>query len=88
MPGGNSAAIVILEAAPLVTAPAVTLIVKSRMKSAVVQKSAGSYIPDGGFELTESSDMFVRTDVRRERSSPNGGTGIGGDGFSGGSGKF
>ena len=76
---------------PLLIAWIVCSIWKKQMKTAVTARTAGNYIPPGGFRLTGQADMFLyRTQTRRkiERSSSGGGTTRDSKGFSGRSGKF
>lgn len=73
---------------------------KRKLKTAVRQKEANSYIKDGSFRVTESSDQFLYNTVTRTRiakdndsySSSGGGGGGGGSSsgssFGGGGGKF
>jgi len=76
---------------PLIIAGIVCFAFLSQMKTAVSQRAADVYIPEGGFELTNQADHFlymtqVRTKIPKESSE--GGTTVGGDGFSSDSGKF
>lgn len=76
---------------PLLIAGIICSIFLRQMKTAVSQKTAGNYIPEGGFNLTLQTDRFLfRTETRSkiEKKSSDGGTSIGSDGFSGKSGKF
>jgi len=78
--------------APLLIAGAVCMMFYSQMKTAVSQRAADNYIPKDGFNLTMQADHFLyATEIRTkiaESSSSSGGTSVGGDGFSGSSGKF
>ena len=76
---------------PLVIAAIMCFAFLSQMKTAVSQRAADVYIPEGGFELTRQADNFlymtqVRTKIPKESSE--GGTTVGSDGFSSDSGKF
>ncbi|NLB17901.1 MAG: TPM domain-containing protein [Syntrophomonadaceae bacterium] len=82
-------AVVIL--VPLLIAGLICLIFLSQMKTAVKQRKADYFIPEGGFNLTRRIDQFLfRTETRTqiEKKSSSGGTSVGSDGFSGRSGKF
>lgn len=76
---------------PLIIAGLVCFTFLRQMKTAVSQRAADVYIPDGGFDLTMQADNFlyvteVRTQIPKESSS--GGTSVGSDGSSSTSGKF
>jgi uncharacterized protein len=75
---------------PVIIACVICLSWRAKMKTAVSARSAGNYIPEGGFHLTGKEDRFLyRTETRRTiESKSTGGTSVGGDGFSGRSGKF
>ncbi|MDL2327374.1 TPM domain-containing protein [Ruminococcaceae bacterium OttesenSCG-928-A11] len=81
-------AIVIL--VPLAIAGLVCFVFLRQMKTAVPQRAADHYIPDGGFMLTQRSDMFLfRTETRTTiEDKKSGGTTIDRDGFSGAKRKF
>lgn len=69
------------------------LIMRRKMKSAVPQREASAYIPEGGVSITQSGDVFLHTDVQRVRiqksdSGGGGGTTVNSGGFSHSSGKF
>jgi len=80
---------------PLLIAFIVCSMWKGQMKTAVRATTACNYIPQGGFNLTANTDMFLyttRTVVRVQQqssgSSSRGGTSVDSKGFSGRSGKF
>lgn len=76
---------------PLFIAGLVCLIFLGKMKTAVSQRTADNYIPDGGVHLTKQVDKFLsksETRTRIEKKSSNGGTSIGSNGSSSKSGKF
>ncbi|NLB41463.1 MAG: hypothetical protein GX815_04250 [Clostridiales bacterium] len=76
---------------PLLIAGIVCFIFLGQMKTAISQRAADEYIPDGGLNLTRQIDAFLyRTETRTriEEKSSNGGTSVGSDGFSGSKGKF
>ena len=62
---------------PLLVALIVCMVFRAQMKTARKQRAAASYIPEGGFVLTGSSDQYLySTETRRtiESSSSSGGT--------------
>jgi len=65
---------------------------KKQMKTAVKATAAANYIPTGGFNLTDQTDMFLyRTQERRKiekQPAKSGGTTKDSKGYSGKSGKF
>lgn len=76
---------------PLLIAGLVCFNFLRQMKTAVSQRAADVYIPEGGFNLTMQADHFlyvteVRTKIPKESS--DGGTSVGSDGSSSKSGKF
>jgi len=75
---------------PIVVALIVCLIFRSQMKTARRQRAAASYIPQGGFVLTNSNDTYLHsTEVRKTiEDKSSGGTTTDSSGFSGSSGKF
>jgi uncharacterized protein len=81
---------------PALIALLICTIWKSQMKTARPARAAANYIPEGGFKLTGSADMFLyrtRTSVKIESSSSSsggggGGTSVNSRGFSGSGGKF
>lgn len=82
-------AIVIL--IPLLIAGIICLIWLRKMKTAVSERAAENYMPDGGFNLTNQTDTFInRTETRTriEKKPPSGGTSIGSGGSSSAKGKF
>lgn len=52
---------------PLVIAGIVCLIFYSQMKTAVPQRAADEYIPDGGFNLTKQEDAYLYSTEKREK---------------------
>ncbi len=76
---------------PLLIAGIICLIFLRQMKTAVRQRTANAYIPEGGVNLTMRVDQFLyrtETRMRIETKSSGGGTTVGRGGFSGKSGKF
>jgi len=76
---------------PLLIAFLICSIWKSQMKTAKMATTACNYIPEGGFQLTNSTDTFLYRTVTRTKvqsSSSGGGTSVNSRGFSGRSGKF
>jgi len=75
---------------PLLIAALICMIWRSQMKTAVAATTAFNYIPPGGFNLTNQTDMFLyRTTTRvRVKTESKGGTSIDSRGFSGRSGRF
>lgn len=76
---------------PLLIAGVVCLIFLGQMKTAVPQRAADQYIPDGGLNLTRQVDSFLySTETRRriEEKSSSGGSSVGSDGYSSSKGKF
>lgn len=76
--------------APLLVAGLICFIFLRQMKTAVAQRAAEPYIPEGGFVLTSQKDalMFTtetRTTIEKKKS---GGTTVDRDGFSGTKRKF
>lgn len=75
---------------PLLIAGGLCMMWRGQMKTAVPQRAAAQYIPQGGFRLTVSEDRFLyQTETRRtiEKKS-SGGTTTDSRGGSGRSGKF
>lgn len=75
---------------PLAIAGLVCFVFLRQMKTAVLQRAADHYIPDGGFMLTYSSDTFLfrtesRTTIEEKKS---GGTSVDSRGYSGTRRKF
>ena len=81
---------------PILIAFIVCSIWKHQMKTAVIARDAGNYIPKNGFALTRQQDDFLyRTETRRKIEQPSdnssdgsGGTTVRSSGSSGRSGKF
>ncbi|NLJ40608.1 MAG: hypothetical protein GX352_03210 [Clostridiales bacterium] len=76
---------------PLIIAGLITFAFYKQMKTAVPQRAADSYIPQGGFTLIRKSDTFLFRNVTRrviEDKSSKGGTSVDRRGYSGKSGKF
>ena len=78
---------------PLLVALLICLIALRKMKTAVPQRAAQAYIPQGGFRLTAKQDVFshrteTRVTIQTENKSSSGGTKSDSRGFSGRSGKF
>ena len=89
----SSGTVVILVIISLVIAAGICLVWRSQMKTAKIARTAGSYIPQGGFKLTGQGDIYLyRTVTRRkiEKSSSSGGGARSGGrgGSSGRGGKF
>ena len=71
-------------------------VMKGKMKTANIQKSAAAYISNGGLQLSRAADNFTHITEVRERiqtenrtsSGGGGGTTVNSSGFSGTSGKF
>ena len=74
--------------APLLAAGGVCLIFYNQMQTAVAQRSADNYIPEGGFNLTMQADHFLYATETRTKIEEEGGTSTDSDGFSGSSGKY
>lgn len=78
----------------LIIAVIVVLIMKSKLKTAVRQREANTYIKEGSFHVTESSDQFLYSNVTQTRiakddhNSSSGGNDSSGSSFGGGGGKF
>lgn len=83
---------IIFIAAGFIIALIVVLIMRSSMKSAVAAAEARNYIVPGTFDVTRHRDLFTHTTESRVKietdSDSGGGTSVGSDGFSGGSGHF
>jgi len=78
---------------PLLIAFITCSIWKSKMKTAKIAKTACNYIPEGGFKLTGSADMFIyrtvtRVKIESNSSSSRGGSSVNSRGFSSSSRKF
>jgi len=78
---------------PLLIALIVCSMWKKQMKTAVMARAAANYIPAGGFNLTNHTDIFLyrtqtRTKVQTSSSSGRGGTTTNSKGYSSKSGKF
>lgn len=77
---------------PLAAALAVTMILKSRMKSVAMKREARHYAVSGRPEISRQTDLYTHTTEVRHRIERNtgssGGTTVGGSGFSSHSGKF
>ncbi len=76
---------------PLLIAGVVCFIFLGQMKTAVPQRAADQYIPDGGLNLTRQVDAFLyssETRRRIEEKSSSGGTSVGSNGFSSSGRKF
>ena len=85
--------LIIIIIASLLIALVVCSIWKSKMKTAKIARTAGNYIPQGGFRLTGHGDMFMyrtvtRTKIQTSSSSGGRASGGGSGGSSGRSGKF
>ncbi|MDL2214253.1 TPM domain-containing protein [Clostridia bacterium OttesenSCG-928-O13] len=82
--------LVIVILVPLAIAGLVCFVFLRQMKTAVPQRAADHYIPDGGFELTHSSDVFLfRTETRTTiEEKKSGGTTTDRGGYSGTKSKF
>jgi len=82
--------VLILIIIALLIAGLVCLLWRSQMKTARIAKTAGNYIPQGGFRLTGQGDIFMYRTVTRTKiqTSSGGGASIGSGGSSGRSGKF
>ena len=80
----NLAIIVVV---PLLIALIVCTIMKSKMKTARIARTADNYIPQGGFNLVEQTDVFLYRTTTRQRIEQNTSSSSGGGG-SGGSGGF
>ena len=89
----KASTVVILILISLGIAGLICLLWRSQMKTAKIARSAGNYIPEGGFKLTGHGDIFMYRTVTRTKiqssSSSGGGARSGGiGGSSGRSGKF
>ena len=96
--GGRSLSfkkVLICWGAAIVIALIVVTVMKKKMKTVYLQPKAGTYVKDGSFILSQSSDVFLYSTVtrtRRESNSSGGGGGIrfasSGSSHGGGGGKF
>ena len=73
---------------PILVALIVCLVFRAQMKTARKQRAAANYIPEGGFVLTKSSDVYTHSTETRTKIEQKGGTSTDSSGFSGSSGKF
>ncbi|HHX62568.1 MAG TPA: TPM domain-containing protein [Epulopiscium sp.] len=81
--------LVIVMLVPLLIAGVVCFIFLRQMKTAVPQRAADSYIPNGGFNLTMQADQFLfKTETRTRIEESSTGTSVGSDGSSNKQGKF
>ena len=91
-PKNRTTTVVVLVIVSLLIAGIICGVWRARMKTAKIAKTAGNYIPQGGFRLTGQGDMFLYRTVTRTKvqssSSSSGGAGSGIGGSSGRSGKF
>ena len=88
----SAGTVLILILIALLIAGLICLLWRSQMKTARIARTAGNYIPQGGFRLTGQGDIFMYRTVTRTKiqssSSSGGGARIGSGGSSGRSGKF
>ena len=84
--------LVVIVAVPCLIAGLFCAANAAKMRTAKVQRAAHAYVPQNGFNLTNSNDMYVyRTETRtpiQSSSSSSSGTTTNSSGFSGSSGKF
>ena len=63
----NTITIVILIAVAFLISLLICLVWRSKMKTAKLARGADNYVPEGGFRLTGSSDVFLYRSVTRTR---------------------